>query len=106
MKLPRPAEKKVLVCNLCPNNVQEANWCEGCAAFICEACDNVVPADFEHEPSDHRAFMKRVDEETEAASFMDVYPVEDFEAAWEDSFGDLMNEDLYDPLDEDFYEPW
>jgi hypothetical protein len=46
-------EKSKYLCRLCPEQVGEDQWCEGCASFICKHCDDQQFLPVEHEPEDH-----------------------------------------------------
>lgn len=53
MKPLRPTTKRLKYCQTCDTEVGEEQWCEGCAAFICTACDLVQGLPLDHEPEDH-----------------------------------------------------
>lgn len=47
-------KKPEYFCRLCDEPVGEEQWCEGCAEFICPACDRKQFLSIEHEPKDHQ----------------------------------------------------
>jgi hypothetical protein len=47
-------DRPTYFCRLCDEPAGEDQWCEGCAEFICTACDQRQFLPIEHEPEEHK----------------------------------------------------